>query len=744
MKKLLSIFLLLTILLNIVLTDVYANEDITTEEEITEDESFVYEPLPDFGGDWVNFRSNDENMGITYTQTPRKPEETDFKWAKKHSNSYFESITPPVIVNDNLYIANGDRILILDKFTGDELMVSEPLQGSVGYALNPVTYGGGMIFVPISGGRIQALRADTLESLWVSNALGGQSLSPVTYKDGYVFCGTWSGENKDGKYYCLDVTDEDIYVSDEVKEPLWELTHTGGFYWAGAYAGDGFVIFGSDDGKKGYDNIGSVLYSVSVEDGSLIDTIVGIKGDIRSSVSYDISSSYLYFSSKCGDFHRVILNSDGSFDHTSHEYINVGNMTTSTPIIYGDIGFCGVCGEEQFSDDGHSYAVIDTSGERMSIICYEAVPGYVQISALLSVAYENDFNKLYLYLTYNMEPGGIYVLEIKKASDGISVKGNNLFLPTDDMQGYCVCSLVCDADGNIYYKNDSGYLFCIGKSVDYDFYSEADITEQIKDEAIAEITSKYDEAVLYLGDDLRVQPLTEIISEYEQKIHNSYDEDEIKKHLSECLILINNILNKKDVSSDNKVIPSSDSGEVFSDISGHKYKDAVLSMYHKGVVKGVTEDLFYPEREVTRAEFVSFLYRLSGEKNADDKTVYEDVDKSSWYYDAVMWANDAGIVMGLGENKFGPNQYVTNEQIAVFITRYIKHMGYTLDDSRFDMRLYDYTSISHWAIGEVIYCTGYGIMRTDKGAILSTAPASRAQVCDMLNSLLKCTVTDKG
>lgn len=61
-----------------------------------------------------------------------------------------------------------------------------------------------MIFAPLADGRVQAFNAETLESLWVyQDMLKGQSLSPITYSDGYIYTGFWNAETKDANYVCI-------------------------------------------------------------------------------------------------------------------------------------------------------------------------------------------------------------------------------------------------------------------------------------------------------------------------------------------------------------------------------------------------------------------------------------------------------------------------------------------------------------------------------------------------------------
>ena len=416
--------------------------------------------LPDYDGDWINFRNNDENMGITEAATPYKEENTSMKWAVKYGTGWAAAPTPPIIVNDYLYIAVGKNVLKLDKETGEQVAKSPDMQGTVGYALNPITYAVGMLFVPIGSGRIQALRADTLEILWVSEALGGQTLCPITYYNGYIYSGTWNSELKVGTYFALTVTDEDPTTSNEVKVCSWKLNHTGGFYWAGAYVTDNYLVVGSDDGNdEGTYVTTAVLYSVDPVTGSVLDRITGIKGDIRSTVSYDAKTDRVYFSTKGGWFYSVQVNEDGTFKQDSIKYMETGGMSTGTPLVYDGRAYLGVAGKAQFSQTGHSYKIIDV--ETMTEIYSVEIPGYVQTSALLSTAYVEETGKVYVYVTYNYLPGGIYVIE--DSAGQTKPNGYHLFVPTGKFNQYSICSLVCDKDGTIYYKNDSCYLMAIKK-----------------------------------------------------------------------------------------------------------------------------------------------------------------------------------------------------------------------------------------------------------------------------------------
>ncbi len=424
--------------------------------------------LPEYTGDWTNFRGNSWNMGFTSAETPVSASEAYLKWAKKGGVNYTSSVTPPIILNGCLYAAGSKNVYKIDMNTGETLATSENLAGNLGFALNPITYGGGMLFVPIGDGQIQALNAGTLESLWVSEKVGGQTLCPITYHNGYIYSGTWNYEDRDGTYFCISATDEDTSQKNETKSCTWTLKHKGGFYWAGAYATDNYVIFGSDDGSaQGNYTETAILYSVNPTTGAIIDTITGIKGDIRSTVSavVDGGKTTIYFTTKGGVFGQVEVATDGKLKKDTYKTFNLGGMSTGTPIVYGGVAFIGVCGTSQFSPTGHSYKIIDVSTMTL-ITSVDTIPGYVQTSALLSTAYLQSTGKLYVYLTYNYTPGGIYMLEYDVNTK--TAVGSLLFDPTGTSYAqYCICSLVCDSNGTIYYKNDSGYLMAVSRNRAY-------------------------------------------------------------------------------------------------------------------------------------------------------------------------------------------------------------------------------------------------------------------------------------
>ena len=649
-----------------------------------------YRELPQYTGDWISFRGNENNMGIVNHQTPTDSSKAELKWAVQYTDptNWSDAVTPPILVDGKMYVAKNNKVLCINTADGSTIKESEILSGSVDYGTTSITYGGGMIFVPIGSGRIQALRADTLESIWVSEELGGQTITPITYKDGKVFCGTYtysSDELVEGKYFCISTEDENKNSKTETKDCLWEISHAGGFYWAGAYVTSEFAVFGSDDTSAQDSTGNAVLYSVDIDDGTVVDTVDTVYGDIRSSIAYDSVTDRLYFTTKGGRLGRVKLNIDGTFDDATYEEIDLGGASTSTPVVYDGLAYVGTAQ----TGGTYEYKIIDVNIAPMKEIASIATPGYAQASPLLSTGYKTTENASYLYFTYNSVPGGIYLVKVVKSDDTdedgaavVTVANNDLFIPADDMAQYCICSPICDSEGTIYYKNDSGYIMAITKK-----------TETVQHP-------------IYNGGGNGGS-----ISRDEEKDENK--EENIQNNTQEEI-----------------KIPVS-----FSDIKGHWAEEYIGTLSGMGIIKGKGEDSFAPEDDITRAEFVTLLHRIS-QDTIDFEHTFEDVADGEWYSEAISWAYKNKITAGTDENKFSPNEKITREQAVVFISRFLGYRGIDVSVEQTG-EFADGDKISDWARTAVGIIREMGIVSgKEKNMFAPLDNATRAEICKILVNMI--------
>lgn len=428
--------------------------------------------LTDVGAAWKNFRNSDFNMAITSARTPKAPETTALKWTAKLGSGYTAAPSVQIIVDNSLIVMSGKNLYKLDLATG-ETKATATMVNSPSYGYTPPTYAEGMIFCPLGNGTVQAFNAETLKSLWVyQDPAKGQALSPITYSAGYLYTGFWNSETKSDNYVCLSVTDEDPYDTSETKYATWTKSVPGGFYWAGSVVVGDVLVVGTDDGAGGTTGT-SRLYALNKKNGSEINhlDLTGL-GDQRSSIAY--SAGRVYFTTKGGYLcSAAVSSSDGKLSDL--KWKKVSDQSTSTPIVYKDyVYFCAGSGVIEGASGSGYFVVADAN--TLEMVRAVEMKGYPQCSPLLSTAYEDE-GYLYFYCTYNKTPGGISLIKVKTADQ--SAERVELYTPEAGLQNYCITSIICDTDGTLYYKNDSGYVFAVGVSTD------AQKAQQVQDQIAA-------------------------------------------------------------------------------------------------------------------------------------------------------------------------------------------------------------------------------------------------------------------
>ena len=112
-------------------------------------------------------------------------------------------------------------------------------------------------------------------------------------------------------------------------------------------------------------------------------------------------------------------------------------------------------------------------------------------------------------------------------------------------------------------------------------------------------------------------------------------------------------------------------GDRFEDVvSGSYYEEAVKWAVQNGITSGTDATHFSPDAVCTRAQAVVFLWRISGSPKANDDTMpFSDVPADSYYYDAVLWGVESGLVKGTGATQFSPQMHCSRAQIVTFLWR---------------------------------------------------------------------------
>lgn len=162
------------------------------------------------------------------------------------------------------------------------------------------------------------------------------------------------------------------------------------------------------------------------------------------------------------------------------------------------------------------------------------------------------------------------------------------------------------------------------------------------------------------------------------------------------------------------------------------YCDAVEYVYENGLMSGVSGGRFAPNDTLTRAMLVQTLYAMEG-RPAAASAGFADVASGDWYASAVNWAAANGVVSGVSETGFGPNNALTREQLALILYRFAQYKGYDVTGTS-DLAAYaDGSSVSGWAAEAMGWAVDAGLISGVGGnQIAPTGTASRAQVAQIL------------
>lgn len=183
-----------------------------------------------------------------------------------------------------------------------------------------------------------------------------------------------------------------------------------------------------------------------------------------------------------------------------------------------------------------------------------------------------------------------------------------------------------------------------------------------------------------------------------------------------------------------KTDDNTDSTNLFADVEkGSWYDEAVSYVTRNNLFKGVTDTEFAPNSDMTRAMFVTVLYRLENPTEKSGKNSFNDVKDGEWYAEAVVWAAGNGVVEGMSETEFAPNDNITREQMAAIIYRYAKMNGYDTEIASELSQFTDLNEISNWALYAVKWANAAGLVTgTSETTISPKDTATRAQVAATL------------
>lgn len=164
------------------------------------------------------------------------------------------------------------------------------------------------------------------------------------------------------------------------------------------------------------------------------------------------------------------------------------------------------------------------------------------------------------------------------------------------------------------------------------------------------------------------------------------------------------------------------------------YREAVEYAHTNGLMAGTAGGTFAPDAGLTRGMLVTILHRMEN-RPAAPVSGFSDVESGKWYAEAINWAAANGIVVGYSDGRFGPDDSITREQLAVILYRYA---GYKNDDiaAGADLSFYaDASAIGAYAKDALAWANGKGLINGDGNLLMPQGQATRAQTAAILMRL---------
>ena len=186
-----------------------------------------------------------------------------------------------------------------------------------------------------------------------------------------------------------------------------------------------------------------------------------------------------------------------------------------------------------------------------------------------------------------------------------------------------------------------------------------------------------------------------------------------------------------------------DGGYVLSDESRIPFEDvdmeawygnSVKFCYANGVIKGMDDYTFAPSGNITRAQFAMMLANLEGvDTSKYNVSNFKDVKPSHWYYGAVAWAYNEGIVYGTHDDLYEPNLIIQRQALCRMIALYMQRRGYEVEINKDALKKFnDRDDVAFWAEDEVYYAVSAGLVSGMKayelGPKLSVTRAQAARI----------------
>ena len=192
-----------------------------------------------------------------------------------------------------------------------------------------------------------------------------------------------------------------------------------------------------------------------------------------------------------------------------------------------------------------------------------------------------------------------------------------------------------------------------------------------------------------------------------------------------------------DITMDNKENINDDlADKIFKDFDeNHWAYNAVYYLKKNGVTNGYDDGTFRPDNSITRAEFLKLSMKAMSFYENTDKAYFSDISPDDYFYGAANAAAKYGIVLGDENGRFNPNEKITREDAAMILYRAAAFSGFVFSQNQ-TPAFNDEADISEYAVSCVRTFKNCGIIKGDNGFFNPKSSATRAEMCQMIYSLL--------
>jgi|LAHS01.1.fsa_nt_gb hypothetical protein len=420
-----------------------ANPDVPSAGKVT---------APATSSDWPE---TEASGNVTTASTPTSDATESWAIDLKGEGDLWAKVSEPLVVDGKVIVAVNSTLKLLSN-TSSSASVEKTLalDGAIDYTARPV-YADGVIYVPLSGGMVEAVDYGSFARYWTSKstARGDQSscsLRLVDLGSTYaIVCGTAVMSSglvaSSGSLVALDT---------KTGSTLWsKASSTSGWYWTSALCVGDYLLASDVAGTtRAYDLDGNEVSSLSLGSAVASDPVAYDGGALV--VTYD------------GVLHRLSLSSAGTLSDVT---LKVLDKCIAAPTVVGTTAV--VVGGTGEKGDVTTLALVDLASMRVSrtvtSVGGSALPtGGICAPALVSTQAGGSYS--YFTVNFGSDPnktwtgygsgGNLYVYRLG------DLEASLLYAPSATNANYCDSPVVCDAAGNLYYLNDSGYLVRLSAS----------------------------------------------------------------------------------------------------------------------------------------------------------------------------------------------------------------------------------------------------------------------------------------